>query len=70
MSVCSSGVQRRKKLENKQKFVFDEKDVVPLPRVTVKPSSIQVDLEIFSRSHTPVLYLTSSQAPSYASLKL
>jgi len=41
MSVCSSGVQRRKKLENKQKFVFDEKDVVHLPRASVKPSSIQ-----------------------------
>jgi len=41
MSVCSSGVQRRKKLENKQKFVFNEKDVVPLPRANVKPSSLQ-----------------------------
>ena len=46
MSVCSSGLQRRKKLENKQKFVFDEKDVVSLPRAAVKPSSLQVDLEI------------------------
>ena len=42
MSVCSSGVQRRKKLENKQKFVFDEKDVVaPPPRAAVR-SSVQV----------------------------
>ena len=40
--MCSSGVQRRKKLENKQKFVFDEKDVVaPPPRAAVR-SSVQV----------------------------
>ena len=44
MSVCSSGMQqqRRKKLENKQKFVFDEKDVVPPLRAAVKKSSVQV----------------------------
>ena len=53
MSVCSSGVQRRKKLENKQKFVFDEKDVVPLPRATVKPSSLQVVFEIYSQFEVP-----------------
>lgn len=43
MSVCSSGMQqqRRKKLENKQKFVFDEKDVVPPLRAAVKKSSVQ-----------------------------
>ena len=44
MSVSSSGMQqqRRKKLENKQKFVFDEKDVVPPLRAAVKKSSVQV----------------------------
>ena len=46
-------MQRRKKLENKQKFVFDEKDVVPLPRASVKPSSLQVDLDIFSQLEVP-----------------
>ena len=44
MSVSSSGMQeqRRKKLETKQKFVFDEKDVVPPLRAAVKKSSVQV----------------------------
>ena len=51
--MCSSGVQRRKKLENKQKFVFDEKDVVPLPRATVKPSSLQVDIDIPAQYYVP-----------------
>ena len=55
MSVCSSGVQRRKKLENKKKFTFDEKDVVPPPRAaTIKPSSIQVHLTTFVQFYVPV----------------
>ena len=56
MSVCSSGVQRRKKLENKQKFVFDEKDVASLPRAAVKPSSIQVDIEILAQIYASVTF--------------
>ena len=59
MSVCSSGVQRRKKLENKQKFVFDEKDVVaPPPRAAVR-SSVQVKPYFFFTlfAFIPVLFL-------------
>ena len=61
MSVCSSGVQRRKKLENKQKFVFDEKDVVaPPPRAAVR-SSVQVKpyffFMMFAFIPVPFLYL-------------
>ena len=61
MSVCSSGVQRRKKLENKQKFVFDEKDVVaPPPRAAVR-SSVQVKpyffFMLFAFIPVPFLYL-------------
>ena len=56
MSVCSSGLQRRKKLENKQKFVFDEKDVVSLPRAAVKPSSIQVDIEMLAQIYASVTF--------------
>ena len=60
MSVCSSGVQRRKKLENKQKFVFDEKDVVaPPPRAAVR-SSVQVKpyfFMMFALIPVPFLYL-------------
>ena len=60
MSVCSSGVQRRKKLENKQKFVFDEKDVVaPPPRAAVR-SSVQVKpcfFFMFAFIPVPFLYL-------------
>ena len=62
MSVCSSGLQRRKKLENKQKFVFDEKDVVSLPRAAVKPSSIQVDLEILTQICASVSFSLSSDS--------
>ena len=56
MSVCSSGLQRRKKLENKQKFVFDEKDVASLPRAAVKPSSIQVDIEMLAQIYASVTF--------------
>ena len=56
MSVCSSGLQRRKKLENKQKFVFDEKDVASLPRAAVKPSSIQVDIEILAQIYASLTF--------------
>ena len=61
MSVCSSGVQRRKKLENKQKFVFDVKDVVaPPPRAAVR-SSVQVKpyffFMLFALIPVPFLYL-------------
>ena len=74
MSVCSSGMQqqRRKKLENKQKFVFDEKDVVPPLRAAVKKTSVQVTdtyvgflVEIFFRVKLPFIKKTGKLCAGY-----
>ena len=50
------GTPTTHQLENKQKFVFDEKDVASLPRAAVKPSSIQVDIEMLEQIYASVTF--------------